>query len=565
MGRATGQGLRGWLLLGALALLLALPALLLPNPFGTDGPVHIRWQAAFAREVWQGTLWPRWLPGMNAGFGSPAFFFYPPVLQGLGAAFVPIFPGDAGAIRRLALALAVLSLLGAQGCRLWLRALGASQTAALLAAALWLVMPYRAFVDMYQRCALAESANLCLLPWLAYGAVRLAQGRRGGWGLHALAIGLLAYTHLPGMLIGYLFAGIQGLALVLGESRRERRWPLLIALASSALAGLALAAAMLVPALSLLGQLTDTAAMMGERNQPHNWLLFSAKPWIDPVAWRITLGLVAMSVGMAAMLFWPAVSTPVRRQRVVAVAMVLTVLGIAFLNLEISRRIWELQTPLSRIQFPFRLLGEASLALCLLAGFAHDRFARAGQAWRQRLLWLMFVGLLALGIAGFAYQRLRPRDDHPLTVAQVLASDEDSSEYVLGDLAGARHRFGPRLAFAPDAPVAVSNASIANRHITLDYRAEQSSTLALRQFAFTGWQCRIDGGAWSASSVLKLGANPNAARVPLCAVPGGAHRLEARLPAPPVERYAGWLSLGALAVILLSLLGASRNRSKLSR
>lgn len=558
MNKGAGQSLRGWLLLGALALLLALPALLLSNPFGTDGPVHIRWQAAFAHEVWQGTLWPRWLPGMNAGFGSPAFFFYPPALQGLGALFVPLFPGDAGAIRRLAAALAVLSLLGAQGCRLWLRALGASQTAALLAAALWLVMPYRAFVDMYQRCALAESANLCLLPWLAYGAVRLAQERKGGWGLHALAIGLLAYTHLPGMLIGYLFAAVQGLALVLGEPRRERRWPLLIALASSALVGLALASAMLVPALSLLGQLTDTAAMMGERNQPHNWLLFSAKPWVDPVAWRITLGLVAMSVAMAAALFWPALSTPVRRQRAVAVAMVLVVLGIAVLNLEISRWFWELQTPLSRIQFPFRLLGEASLALCLLAAFAYDRFARAGQAWRQRLLWLMFVGLLALDIAGFAYQRLRPRDDHPMTVAQVLASDEDSSEYVLGDLAEAKRMFGPRLAFTFGAPVAVSNASIASRHIALDYRADNIGTMAFHQFAFTGWQCRIDGGAWRTADVWNLGPYPNSARVPKCMVPSGAHHLEARMPAPPMERYAGWLSLGALAVILLALLRPGR-------
>lgn len=558
MNKAAAQSLRGWLLLGALALLLALPALLLANPFGTDGPVHIRWQAAFAREVWQGTLWPRWLPGMNAGFGSPAFFFYPPALQGLGAAFVPVFPGDAGAIRRLAAALAVLSLLGAEGCRLWLRALGASQTAALLAAALWLVMPYRAFVDMYQRCALAESANLCLLPWLAYGAVRLAQGRKGGWGLHALAVGLLAYTHLPGMLIGYLFAGVQGLALVLGEPRRERRWPLLIALASSALVGLALAAAMLVPALSLLGQLTDTAAMMGERNQPHNWLLFSHKPWVDPVAWRITLGLVAMSVVLAAVLALPALSTPVRRQRAVAAAMVLTVLAIAVLNLEISRRFWELQTPLSRIQFPFRLLGEASLALCLLAGFAYDRYARAGQLWRQRLVWLALGGLLALDIAGFAYQRLRPRDDHPMNAAQVLASDEDSSEYVLAYLAEAKRMFGPGLTSTFGAPVAVSNASIASRHIALDYRAGTIATMALHQFAFTGWQCRIDGGAWNAADVWNLGPYPNSARVPKCVVPSGAHHLEARMPAPPVERYAGWLSLGALVVILLALLRPGR-------
>jgi hypothetical protein len=103
VGRATGQGLRGWLLLGALALLLALPALLLPNPFGTDGPVHIRWQAAFAREVWQGTLWPRWLPGMNAGFGSPAFSSIRPRCRGWGRPSCrssPAMRGRSGGWRR---------------------------------------------------------------------------------------------------------------------------------------------------------------------------------------------------------------------------------------------------------------------------------------------------------------------------------------------------------------------------------------------------------------------------------------------------------------------------------
>jgi hypothetical protein len=556
----------GFLLFLGLSLILILPALLLPSPFAGDGPVHIRWQVAFAREFWSGHPFPRWLPEMNRGFGSPAFFYYPPALQALAALFGPLLPGDGQAARRLAVALGLLSLAGAQGCRLWLRSLGGSEAAAVLAGALWLVMPYRAFVDVYQRCALAECAGLCVLPWLGVAAVRLADGQRGGWALHALAIALLAYTHMPGTVIGYGFAAAHGLALLCAEAERRRRLRLLLALGSSALAGLAVAAAMLVPALSLLHLMVDPTALIGERNQPHNWLLFSGRPWVDHVARQAALGVLAMTLMMAAALGRAAVSLPLARARCVGWAMIVTIVAASLLNLGLSRPIWDMHTPLSRIQFPFRLLGASSLAACLLAGLAYDRFGDARQAWRIRLLWLLLAGIFAGDMAALAYQRLRPRDARPPALAEILASNDDSSEYILGDLPAAAARFGPHLAVTPgDAPVSptVRSAIIGNRHIRVEYQAQKDGALALRQFAFTGWHCRIDGGPWAAAGTVPLGAPLRPARVPLCAVPAGPHRLEARLPASPAEQWGHRLALAGLSLILLSLAGGQGRRFRM--
>jgi hypothetical protein len=568
-GRWLNPSFRGsaWALFAGVAILLILPALLLPNPFGTDGPVHVRWQAAYAQALGHGHLFPRWLPGMNGHFGSPAFFFYPPLLQWLAALFAPVAPGDAGAIRRLALALGVLSLIGAQGCRCWLRALGASEAAAMMAGALWLVMPYRAFVDVYQRCALAEVASLCVLPWLGCCAVWLAQGRKGAWSAHAMAIAVLAYAHMPGMVIGYLLAAGHGLALVLAETGARRRAGLLLSLGTSALAGLAVSAAMLVPALSLLGQIVDPTAMSGERNQPHNWLLFSGTPWIDPVARLATIGVIAMTVVLTAGLARLATTAASPGARGVGWAMIATVLVVGVLNLGISRGFWDLQTPLSRIQFPFRLLGASSLAVCVLAGLAYDRGRAMGQAWRERLLWLLMAGLLMGDMAAFAYQRLRPRDTYPPTLAAILASNEDTSEYVLGDVPTLARLFAGRLAFAPNAlAVRITGGDVGNRRLSLAYQAPhdqapEGTAIALHQFAFTGWQCRVDNGPWLPAGQLQSGLSSRGGRVPLCAVPSGTHRLEARLPASPAEQAGLWLTLVGLATVIL-MLGLDIGRSR---
>jgi hypothetical protein len=178
----------------------------------------------------------------------------------------------------------------------------------------------------------------------------------------------------------------------------------------------------------------------------------------------------------------------------------------------------------------------------------------------------MPFALLAGDIAAFAYQRLRPRDTFPMTVGEILGSNEDSSEYVLGDLSTAVQRFGGRLAIDPDGPQpALVRANIDNRLVTVDYRAARAGWLALHQFAFTGWQCRIDGANWFSAESYQPGAasvsrSKPGGLVPMCRVPAGAHRLEARLPRPSSEEWGIRISLCGIAAVLLALLTGRRFR-----
>jgi len=103
----------------------------------------------------------------------------------------------------------------------------------------------------------------------------------------------------------------------------------------------------------------------------------------------------------------------------------------------------------------------------------------------------------------------------------------------------------------------IGGAKIVSRRVTLTYHAARDTTLVLRQFAFTGWQCRIDGGPWATAGVQRLGTSPRSVQVPLCPVPAGTHRLDARLPESSPERFGFWMGFAGLAMVLATLCVAS--------
>lgn len=550
-------------LIALASLVPLLPALVMGGGLSGDSPVHVRWQAHFAEQVWRGTPYPRWLPDMNRGFGSPAFFFYPPLVQWLGALFWPVLPGPGQATIRLILAVWLASMAGGTGLWLWLRALGSSSHAAVLGGLVFLLMPYRCFVDFYARGALAELAGMCVMPWLLWSATRLKAGRRGAWSAHALGIGAICYSHLPAALMGMTFASCYVLALA-----RPRDWQFVARAASATLAGLLIGALCLVPALGLLGLLTDTAAMWGPRNQPVQWLLFSRVPWIDPSMQAQTLLLLGLALVAGTGLTVLAARLRDPQLRRVAWFLAGAILLVALLNTAPARAFWALQTPFSRIQFPFRLLSIQAVALSGLAGLALHRLERVGEEdgdgamaaarhaglWR-RLLWGGVAGLLLLNAGMLTVQRWRSRDHRPPGNAQVVASDIDTSEYVLGRLDAAVPLFGPARSRVLSGTARTHVLVWEGRRLALDVAATTPATLALRQFVFTGWECRIDQGPWRRAATLVYPRS-----VPLCAVPAGRHLLEARMPASPAEQVGGGLTLLGLALALLGLRGGRRMR-----
>ena len=116
---------REWLwvlsvLTGACALLL-LPFWLRGGSQGHDLFHHLLSGHFFAVQLWQGELYPRWLMEMNGAFGSPVFFFYPPLPYYVSALFAGPTPLAHEAMMPLLWSSSVALWLSGLFAYLWLR------------------------------------------------------------------------------------------------------------------------------------------------------------------------------------------------------------------------------------------------------------------------------------------------------------------------------------------------------------------------------------------------------------------------------------------------------------
>ena len=79
--RGVGESSGWWsgLVILGYGLFLTLPAGWSGFVATDDSLIHLVTSRHFADQLWAGDWYPRWMPGMNAGLGSPVFQFYPPV------------------------------------------------------------------------------------------------------------------------------------------------------------------------------------------------------------------------------------------------------------------------------------------------------------------------------------------------------------------------------------------------------------------------------------------------------------------------------------------------------
>jgi uncharacterized membrane protein len=369
------RGAIAYPLLLALAVLLVIPATLhgplLYDSFGIDWV----WADQFTAELARGNLYPRWLPLSDAGLGSPVFYFYPPLAFHLSGIFgLAGFSTYASIIASFAAAFAASGV----GCWYWLK--GRSNHP-LIAALFFMAAPYHLF-DYTTRGALAESVAIALIPPIAIGLRRIAEGR-GGLAIMSAAYGAIILTHLPLALLVSIFL-VAPYALL--HRQQLRRFAAAVAI------GIALAAIYLVPAFALapyrdIGQLYRTPNLT-----TGYWSILNPH-WSNPT-FKIVVAIAGATIAAAAI---PALR---RRDGWACYAIAVAVIAIGGVPL-----FWSL--PLLRdVQFPYRALPIAEFALATaLACLPRDPGLAAAPAIPALLLSLVIVR--GFGSPGDDLQRLR--------------------------------------------------------------------------------------------------------------------------------------------------------------
>ncbi|MBV8847746.1 MAG: hypothetical protein JO307_33445 [Bryobacterales bacterium] len=394
-------GLRRWMPIAgilAVSIVSGYPFLFGGMHIGHDSVEHLQRYSCVVEQFWRGEIYPRWLARMNSGLGSPIMFVYAPLPYLVPTLLRPLLPLGAAHNREsleLGISLWFALLLSGLTAFLWLRTLAAG-TSALIAAIVYMLMPYHLSIDLYARDAVAEMWTFAWMPLCLYFAGRLIETeqpaemrpRLAGLGL-AISYALLIYTHL---MITVLFTPALAAMLVFYPQPKARYSTLRNGCGWLAL-GLGLAAAYWMPAAAHVHNLSPQRMVAANSKLAYDfnfafaWRALKSQTGDDLFLWKISwVAATTLAAAVAAFLLARRLN-----RRISDFWLGVAVMSLLMM-LPLSRVVWKVVPALSAIQFPWRFSTTLVLAATALLAMACDALAENRGGWRS------FAGATVAGI-----------------------------------------------------------------------------------------------------------------------------------------------------------------------
>lgn len=540
----------------ALSAILFAPALLFGTIYsGGDLPFHVSWSYQFAAALREGILYPRWAPISNFGLGQPVFMYYNPI-----SFYLIGFLSLAGIDPWLGIRILEVLANGAVGfcayllCRRYL-----PERFAMLAGVVLQLSPFGMLsllsfgqLPSYTGTALGV-ISLLLLARLAQSQERISIG-------FSVAIGLLTATHLLSSFMVLLCLPVACAASYFLADGRDvraaarRTW----AIGVSAVLGLGLAAAYLVPALldlryirpsgwTDLGPQWDyrsnfTFPLLGRLLLPSS---FPTLQWLIPAALLLTLAIGAWCVYR-----FPGESVGGRRWALTLAA--IAVWGL-FLSSSFSLLLWRVAGPLRMLQFPWRWNYVVTIACVPLCVYALRTVYRLPGAKQYRLVCLLPLLFLAGGGVGIL-AKMYVRQPHAAFAAPSIQSDTGAPEYQPVD-AGKTDEYLRAGGFAAECAQAQATCEVfdtkSNRR-GWRVTAAQPVELRLPVSAYRSWSLGVNGEEQRLRHDAATG-------LAVAAVPQGRSEVVLRWKVMP-EEVAGRAISVASGLVLLGLAAFRRRR-----
>ena len=522
---------------------------------GFDSSTALAWTKYFSSELQRGELYPRWIPDMNRGAGSPAFFFYAPFSYYVTSLVAWMMPGHK---LTFSLAWGETILISLSSVAFYAYASrDFRRLPAACCAVVYMLLPYHFEIDLWHRQALGELANYIWMPVVLHYTERLMREKRGVVGL-AISYSLMVFSHLPSTLLFSIC-----LAAYLLVVRPGYRPAAFLSRFGCAIGiGLLLAAIYWVPAVFCRNLI-----------HPEAWLtwIYDFHLWLFPVkslqAFRgvtelhvfgIRVFQVVSMTALVGVLCGTAAlhcCEPIERRRLFRV---LAFGGAAcFLMTSCSAFVWETFPLLANVQFPYRFAMEVDLAttIAILHAVGGMTFSSLSLTrWRVSGAAVVTLGLLGWCAATadvrnlldlyYPEKLIQERDyyvrngvDAPEYTPKWAPFDVDTFDNTT-DIAGR-----PRVIVDPVAGT-VQVARWRSRSITLDVALSRAASVTVRQFYWPNWSARIDNGAFQdvaperKSGLIRLD------------LPDGSYHVQMRLRWLTEEIVGGVMSLiGVLLVV----------------
>lgn len=519
----------------ALTLCLAavyVPVLIYGLPAGNDALLHHAWVAAFVDALDWSNLYPRWLPSLWGGMGSADFYFYPP-LGYYPPALISALCAGCDSEWQLVITLISFRLLGALAMMGLAQALGRAEQG-IAAACVWILSPYHSF-NFYHRMAYGELLGSALLPLVLWGLLRCL--KTGRWGLLSVSTALLMATHL----LSVVMITVVGTILALGPWRPSP--PLLLgrlgrALGAGVLA-LGITAISWLPGVWLLdtvqAHFLQLHVWWEHIFQPGNWMWkFSSTRVLQPFVVLSIIALLAVSLRP---------HEPMR-------GTILTILATVWILVTpVGRALWDWVPGLQVLQFPWRFLGVADVALALALPLL-----TSGRARRLRIALGCALAITAAAPVMVRWTNPAPLDTtDPMVQLRLGASEWLSLSPREGprgqELADAVHSFQPPPPISTDRGAA-QIVEDRPRELIVSATCPVGCTITLARSYWKYWYVETVEG--SAATIAASGIIPT---LTLKVAPeGGVYRLTLR---QPRVVWVG-LSISLLSILLLAWLHLGR-------
>jgi hypothetical protein len=354
-----------------IACLSLLTAFIFGPPNGHNLRVNLVWLTSFDAAIWRGEVYPRWLPELWFQSGSPDFFFYGPLPFWISSILGHTICWSCDVSGVLTAGGFIILALSGVAYFIFARRFFEREWA-LIAAGLYMVLPYHLSMDWGLRQAVGEFTAISVLPLLAYFFIGLFKAERYAGIGFALCLSALILSHLPSAVICAVFLIL--LALYYGFAKAsnysDAAW-FFTKCAAYGLLGLGLAALYWIPAIVLLPEVASQTLWV-EFFDWWRWMMFDGQPkFNEQLIMLLQIWLVIatfLSIGFVNQF------RQMNEKAVWAVAPL--VIGWIFMT-PLSWPIWKSLPFLQAIQFPWRfmMVAEFGLPLVVAALISKTRFA----------------------------------------------------------------------------------------------------------------------------------------------------------------------------------------------
>jgi hypothetical protein len=543
-------------------------------PLGADTALHFFRIAAWDRLWSQGIFYTQWIPDFALGYGYPLMNYHPPLAYYLGVVMYRL----GLSLPHAMLAAWVLSaVVASTGMYQWVRSLSNSTLAGVVAAVAYSFAPYTLY-NIFTRGGFAESIAISFAPWLFFAIHRYTAQRRIRDGL--LLTACFTAIMLSHVIASLLVAPVAAALVVVGAwhwhaaEARGRVGAFLGTVLGGAFflaLALALSAFFWLPPQFELGLVQMARGTSGYADFSAHFLalaqLLALPNPVDPnfVGQYVpaSLSWVALLLALPALLHIARVGRLDRQ--VPALFLALLAFVAACMTLPLSQVVWDHLSILRYLQYPFRFLGLATLAVSALAGLgfaALDQWLRVHVAHAMRFLApALFVCVAGFAVYAYTWQIAQP--DPLANSPHVSMSDVWQAEQKLGTIGTTSFgEYLPRdVLEMPTTPAVsdadhpdrldaaglpqgatVSNAVYGPLTYDLDVQAPQAFTATFRTFYFPGWWAIVDG-----ISAPITPSTPNG--LIQVTVPAGQHHVHVSFGSTPIRTFSADVSLAALLMM----------------